>query len=401
MSNPIPAAPQQQRLFSDTLARIAEKVAQDERTIGVEFPQLTAPDGSWVTLPASLSAGYSGSAWSHGNWFCGFWVGLLCASYLRTENRKYLEWARERMRLVAQRADDRNTHDIGFIFDSSAVTAHHVTGDEWYASIAMQAADRLRARIVNTQSGSYIASWGPLSDARARCSSAIDTMANLPLLYWASRHSGDGSYALAAEAHARMTAKGFIRADHSTYHAVEYDTVTGDRVRGYTFQGFSDESAWTRGQGWAIYGYVASARETGNLEYLRLAEELAEYYVRRLGSRRIPPYDFDATGEDAKILDTAAGAVIASALIEMGRIHPDAAAGKRWGEQGCAMLAALCEDAFAAEDSHRGALKHSCYSRPHNEGVDSATMFGDFFFVEALCRVALPGRLRPELSILK
>jgi unsaturated chondroitin disaccharide hydrolase len=351
-----------------------------------------------VTLPASLSAGYNGAAWSHGNWFCGFWVGLLCASYLRTEDKKYLGWARERMRLVAQRADDGNTHDIGFIFDSSAITAHHVTGDKWYADIALQAADKLRARIVNTRGGSYLASWGPLSDARARCSSAIDTMANLPLLYWASRYSGDGSYSLAAEAHAQMTARGFIRSDKSTYHAVEYDTTTGERVRGYTFQGFADESAWSRGQGWAIYGYVISARETGKVEYLGVAEQLADYYIQRLEGRQIPPYDFDATGEDAKILDSAAAAVVASALIEMGRIHPDAAAGRKWGQRGVEMLEALCRDAFASEDSHRGCLKHSCYSRPHKEGVDSATMFGDFFFVEALCRVALPGGLRPELS---
>jgi unsaturated chondroitin disaccharide hydrolase len=197
-----------------------------------------------------------------------------------------------------------------------------------------------------------------------------------------------------------MTAKGFIRADQSTYHAVEYDTVTGERVRGYTFQGFADESAWSRGQGWAIYGYVESARETGNLEYLRLAEKLADYFLERLGDRRIPPNDFDAIGEDAKILDSAAGAVVATALIEMGRIHPNAAAGKRWSARGCEMLAALCTDAFAAEDSHRGALKHSCYSRPHNEGVDSATMFGDFFFTEALCRVVHAGRFRPETSAL-
>lgn len=398
MSHPIPASAQQQRLFSDTLGRIAAKVADDERSIGIEFPQLTAPDGRWITLPASLSAGYSGSAWSHGNWFCGFWVGLLFASYLRTEDRKYLSWARESMRLVAQRADDGNTHDIGFIFDSSAIPAYHVTGDKWYADIAMQAADKLRARIVNTRAGSYLASWGPLDDARARCSSAIDTMANLSLLYWASRYSGDGSYRLAAEAHAQMTAKGFIRADKSTYHAVEYDTVTGERVRGYTFQGFADESAWSRGQGWAIYGYVTSARETGKVEYLKLAEQLAQYYIKRLDGRAIPPYDFDATGEDAKILDTAAAAVVASALIEMGRIHPDAAAGKKWGVHGVEMLEALCRDAFAKEDSHRGCLKHSCYSRPHNEGVDSATMFGDFFFVEALSRIVLPGRFRPELS---
>lgn len=390
------ASAPQMRLFNDTLARVAEKVAEDEPTLGVEFPHVTAPDGRWIALPASLSAGYSGTAWSHGNWLCGFWVGLLLVSYLRTDEKKYLGWARERMRLVAQRADDPNTHDIGFIFDSSAIPAYHVTGDAWYAEIAMRAADKLRARLVNTLSGSYLASWGPLSDPRGRCSSAIDTMANLSLLYWASRHSGDGSYRLAAEAHAQMTARAFIRPDGSTYHAVEYDTDSGERRRGYTFQGAFDESFWARGQGWAIYGYVNSARETGKLEYLQLAESLAQAYIQRLDGRQVPPWDFDATGDDAGIKDTAAAAVVASALIELGRIHPDADAGAGWGGRGCKMLEALCRDEFAAEAGHRGLLMHSCYSKPHDEGVDSATMFGDFFFAEALCRIALPGGLRPQ-----
>lgn len=401
MTNPISVSDAQRRLFDDVLARIAEKAAQDEKAIGIEFPYVTAPDGHWRTQPASVSAGYAGSAWSHGNWFCGFWVGVLLASYLRTSNVKYLEWAGERMRLVSQRAEDRNTHDIGFIFDSSAVPAFHITGDRSYAGIAMRAADALRSRLVNTDQGSYLASWGPLSDERARCSSAIDTMANLPLLYWASRHSGDGSYRLVAEAHAQATAKAFIREDWSTFHAVEYDTVTGERKRGYTFQGYADDSAWSRGQGWAIYGYVVCARETGKRTYLHLAEQLAEYYLRRLDGKQIPPWDFDAKGESANILDSAAAAVVASALIEMGRIHPDRAVGQRWGTQGCLMLEALCREAFASDGGHRGALRHSCYSKPHNEGVDSATMFGDFFFVEALCRVALPGRFRPEVSELR
>jgi len=389
-----PAAPQL-RLFQDTLLRAAQKCADDEPTLGVEFPHVTALDGSWVKWPASISAGYTGEAWSHGNWLCGFWVGLLLAAYRRTDDKRYLTWARERMRLVAQRADDPNTHDIGFIFGSSAIPAFHVTGDPWYAGLAMQAADKLRARLVITRGGSYLASWGPLSDPRGRCSSAIDTMANLPLLYWASRHSGDGSYRLAAEAHAQMTAHGFLRADDSTYHAVEYDTETGARKRGYTFQGAGDESAWSRGQCWAIYGYVESARESGKLEYLKLAERVAVYYLKRLDGRQVPPWDFDATGADAQILDTAAAAVAASALIELGRIHPDATAGTAWSTKGLAMLEALCREQFAQEDAHRGLLKNACYSRPHNEGVQSATMFGDYFFIEALCRAAMPGALQP------
>lgn len=388
-----------QQLFKQTLDRIAQKVAEDEPTLGVEFPYVTAPDGRWKLLPASLSAGYSGEAWSHGNWFCGFWVGLLFTSYLHTGQERYLTWARERMRLVAQRAEDGNTHDIGFIFESSALPGFHITGDEWYANIGLQAADRLRARLVTTPAGSYIASWGPMSDPRGRCSSAIDTMANLPLLYWASNHSGDGSYRHAADAHAAMTATGFIRPNNSTYHAVEYDEATGRRTRGFTFQGCADESDWARGQAWAIYGYVESARETHKRVYLDLAESTAAYYLKRLDGRLVPPWDFDATGADADIKDTASAAIVASAFIELGDIHPDVAARASWRKLGLEMLTGLCEQEFALEASHRGLLKNSCYSKPHNEGVVSATMFGDYFFAEALCRAAMPGRLRPASTV--
>ena len=232
---------------------------EDEATIGVGFPYVTEESGAWRTMPASLSAGYSGGSWSHGNWFCGFWVGLLIAAHLHTGEDRFLALARERMRLVAPRCEDPNTHDIGFIFWSSAVRAHHVTGEGWFADLAVRAAERLRARLITTPAGAYLSSWGPLDDPRGRLSSAIDTMANLPLLYWAADQVDDGSFRLAGEAHARMTQGAFIRADFSTYHAVEYDEE-GKRSRGYTFQGHANESLWSRGQGWAIYGYRGHGR---------------------------------------------------------------------------------------------------------------------------------------------
>lgn len=385
-------------LFNEVLDRLVEKTAADEPTFGVEFPHVTRPDGSWVTLPASLSAGYSAKGWSHGNWLCGFWVGVLLSAYLHSGEPKFLGWARERMRLVGQRAQDPNTHDIGFIFDSSAVPAFDITGDEWYATFALEAANKLRARLVTTQSGAYLASWGPLSDPRGRAASAIDTMANLSLLYWAANHSDDGSYRLAAQAHAQTTATSFIRADGSTYHAVEYDVKTGARVRGYTFQGAHDESLWSRGQAWAIYGYVRSFRETGKREYLALAERLAEHYLVRLGERHVPPWDFDAQGADARIKDTAAASIVSSALLDLGRLHPDETAGARWYQQGIAMLEVLCREEFNRDPSRHGLLNNSCYSKPHNEGVAGATMFGDFYFCEALAGVAMPGKLRPAIT---
>lgn len=385
----------QRTIFEGALDLMTEKIEQDERSIGVEFPHVTDSGGQWRTYLASWSAGYAGNAWSHGHWTCGYWVGLLLAAYLRSGEERFLTWARERMRLVAQRAEDPNTHDIGFIFDGSAIPGFHVTGDNWYADIALRAANRLRARLVTTRNGAYLSSWGPLSDPRGRTSSAIDTMGNLSLLYWAAQHSGDGSFRHAAQAHADKSAQAFVRDNGSTYHAVEYNPTSGARVRGYTFQGYGDRSTWSRGQAWAIYGYVSTARETADRKYLLLAERLADYYLQRLGSATVPPWDFDDPQAPDTRQDSAAAAIVAAALVELGAIHPDKRAGGGWQVRAAGMLERLCTDYLARTPEQRGLLMHGCYSKPHNDGVDSATMFGDFYFVEALCKLILPGKFRP------
>jgi unsaturated chondroitin disaccharide hydrolase len=383
-----------EKLFLEALDLNAAKLLADEPKLGTNFPYVTLPSGAWDTLPASHSAGYQGANWSHGNWFCGFWVGLLVAAYLRTRDEKYLALAKERMLLVAPRANDGNTHDIGFIFYPSAIALFHVTGDAHYADIAAQAADRLRRRLIMTPRGSYISAWGPLDDMRGRRSSAIDTMANLPLLYWAAHYEDDASFALAGEAHAKMTRKSFIRPDMSTYHAVEYDIDTGERARGFTFQGYADSSCWPRGQAWAIYGYARTAEATGKRVYLDLAEELSDYFLKRTGSSLVPPWDFDDPAVPNTLLDTAASAIVASAFADMAALHPDPNKGEVWGQRARDILAVLCERHLAREEAHRGLLRHGCYSKPHNQGVDSAVMFGDFFFIEALCSVVMPGGLR-------
>jgi unsaturated chondroitin disaccharide hydrolase len=382
------------RLFLDALDLCARKLLEDEPTLGVYFPYVTLPSGAWATMPASLSAGYRNGHWSHGNWFCGFWVGLLLIGYLRTGDEKYLQLADQRLLLLAPRATDGNTHDIGFIFYPSAIAAHHITGDKRYGDLALRAAVQLRRRMIMTPKGSYLSSWGPLDDERGRRSSAIDTMANLPLLYWAGAYEGDASFVLAGEAHAIMTRSAFIRPDGSTYHVVEYDLATGERRRGFTFQGSADESCWPRGQAWAIYGYVRTAEATRKREYLELAETLAEYYLRRTGPDMIPFWDFDDPAIPNVPRDSSASAIVASALLDLAALHPDGQASMKWRERAFDILTVLCRCYLATEPSHRGLLREGCYSKPHNEGIASAVMFGDFFFAEALCSVVMPGKLR-------
>lgn len=381
--------------YGTVLDLLAQKLREDEAAIGVEFPYVTAPDGRWLTMPASRSAGYSGADWSHGNWFCGFWIGLLLAAHLHSGDETLLAAARERMVLVAPRAEDGNTHDIGFIFLSSAIPLFHVTGDARYADTAVRAADKLRARLITTASGAYVSSWGPLDDVRGRSSSAIDTMANLRLLYWAADRCDDGSFRLAGEAHAAKTWECMVRDDRSTYHAVEYDLASGERRRGYTFQGFADESCWPRGQSWAILGMAETAKATGKPAYLDRAIELAEYYVRRTGASSVPPWDFDDPGESRAVLDSSAAAIAASRFLTISRVAREESVSRRWRDAALDVLDGLCRDYVAYEPSHRGLLKHAVYSMPHNIGTDSATLFGDYYFVECLAHLTMEGAFQP------
>lgn len=385
----------QEQLYHDALDLLSRKILEDEASLGINFPYVTSPTGSWETMPASLSAGYQGDTWNHGNWFCGFWVGLLMAAYLHTDDARYRSIAEERMRLVAIRADDGNTHDIGFIFYSSARVAHHITGDPGYRNLALRAADRLRRRIITTQRGAYISAWGPLDDQRGRRSSAIDTMANIPLLYWAASQADDNSFLLVGEAHAIMTRGALVRDDYSTFHAIEYSLPGGEHSPGFTFQGYSDASCWSRGQAWAIYGFVATYAATGKAAYLKLAEDLARYWLDRVGADLVPFWDFDDPAIPDAPRDTAAAAITASALLDLAGVHPEPAVAADWRAKGEAILDRLCCDYLATDERHRGLLRHGCYSKPHNIGPDAAVLFGDFYFVEALCSAVMPGRFKP------
>jgi unsaturated chondroitin disaccharide hydrolase len=380
--------------FERAMDLMGSKLLEDERTIGVAFPYVTKPNGAWDTMLASRSAGYDGKAWSHGNWFCGFWVGLLVAAYHRSGETQFLDLARERMRLVAQRAKDGNTHDIGFIFWSSALPLFRATQETAFAELGLEAANRLRSRIVTTSAGAYVSSWGPLDDPRGRASSAIDTMANIPLLYWAAKETGDESFVLAGEAHAEMTERNFIRPDGTLYHAVEYDTGTGVRTRAYTFQGYSDESSWSRGAGWAVYGFAATAAATGRRSYLDRALALATTWLEQLGDRSCPPWDFsDPAAAPAR--DSSAAAIMGAALLDIGLLHPDATERERWTQAGVRLISGVTRDCLAIGPSHRGVLLHGCYSKPHNIGPDAAVLFGDYYYMEAIGRLLFPGKLSP------
>jgi len=350
-----------------------------------EFPHVT-DDGHWRTWPADIYAGWEGDNWSHGNWTCGFWVGLLWLAFLRTRDPRFERWALRSGELVAPRQHDENTHDIGFIFYPSFALGHWIAGDEELKAPAVQAARTLAARF-NSQ-GMYLQAWGPLDHPLARASTAIDTMMNLPLLWWAAHQTGEKELADIARAHAATSARYYLRPDGSTYHIYTFDPDTGEGVEGGTYQGADPNSTWSRGVTWGIYGWALAYREHGDPSFLKAAEKAADYFVGALPGDLVPPWDF-ADRDPAAPRDSSATAICANAFMELADIHPNSLRRAYYHGLAEAMLASLCKD-YLARDKRReeGILLHSAYSVPHQDAVDSSVMWGEWFFLRAVAQLS-------------
>lgn len=230
----------------------------------------------------------------------------------------------------------------------------------------------------------------------------IDNMMNLELLFFASMKTGDPKYRNAAISHATKTMKNHFRDDYTTYHVVDYDTATGEVLHQQTNQGYADNSTWSRGQGWAIYGFTLMFRETKDTVFLHTAKKAADYYMNHpnLPEDKIPYWDFNAGKEgyvsdvdfssrhlDYIPRDASAAALVASALLELSTYCSGEEA-QKYFEFAEGTLASLASAEYLAKEGTNGGflLKHSVGSLPHNNEVDVPLIYADYYFLEALLR---------------
>lgn len=230
----------------------------------------------------------------------------------------------------------------------------------------------------------------------------IDNMMNLELLFWASKATDDPSFRNIAISHAEKTMKYQIRKDGSSYHLACYDPETGNFIKGETSQGYSNESTWSRGQGWGIYGFTLCYRETKDPRFLKTAQRMADYYINHpnLPSDKIPWWDFDAhrpgfvPGKFSKTnkyvqnyRDASAAAVTASALLELSS-YVKGDKKKIYIETAQQTLTSLSSPEYRAEEGKNGnfILKHSTGAIPHGSEVDVPLIYADYYFLEALLR---------------
>lgn len=212
-------------------------------------------------------------------------------------------------------------------------------------------------------------------------------MMNLELLFWASKETGDPIFHDIAIVHANTTMKNHFRDDYSTYHVIDYDTITGEVLNRNQHQGYKDESTWSRGEAWAIYGFTATYRDTKDESYLKVARNIADFIFTHpnLPTDLIPYWDFDAPNIPNEERDVSAATITASALYELSTYGGDKAEQyKKWADT---ILENLTKDYRASLNSDGGfLLLHSTGAKSLNSEIDVPLVYADYFFLEALLR---------------
>jgi rhamnogalacturonyl hydrolase YesR len=318
------------------------------------------------------------------DWTSGFFAGNLWMVYELTGDEKWKKHAIDYTLPLEQEQWDGGTHDLGFKMFNSFGKAYQNTGDEKYKNVVIQSALTLATRF-NPNVG-CIRSWDHNAD-KWDFPVIIDNMMNLEMLMWAAKETGNDTLRQIAITHAQTTAKNHFRDDYSTYHVIDYNPETGEVENRNTHQGYSDESAWARGQAWGLYGYTMMYRETGMEEFLALAENIAGYILKQEGIKegQIPYWDFDAPNIPNEPYDASAAAIIVSALYDLSTFSEN---GNEYKSVADRLFGTLSTPEFLAPVGENGGflLKHSTGHLPHNSEIDVPIVYADYYFLESILK---------------
>ena len=320
------------------------------------------------------------------DWTNGHWAGALWLLHEATGDDFFRARAEEWTALLAPCAKIDYHHDVGFIAMCSFGQGRRILGTDRYDAVLLETAASLSKRF--HPGLGLIRSWGKI-DQKDRFLVIPDNLMNLELLEWAAKApGGDPRFDAIARSHADVTMRNHFRSDGGTYHVLDYDQETGRVKAVERGQGASCLTAWSRGQAWGVYGYTMMARETGDRRYLDFARKLADYAINHPGMPEdgVPYWDFGAPGEER---DSSAGAILSSALLELAGFcaAPHAARYRSFAEK---TLASLSSPAYFSQGGEAGhfLLKHGMGAKPMGSEIDVPLVYGDYYFLEALLRLA-------------
>jgi unsaturated chondroitin disaccharide hydrolase len=332
------------------------------------FPMYTV-NGRWQ---------HGGETWT--NWCEGFLGGQLWLVYQHTRDTWWQEKAEHYARLIEHRKTDRNVHDLGFLFWSTWKRWYDLTGDPAINNVVIEAGRTLALRF--KENGQYLRSFV------AENSLFIDIMMNVGLIFYAAQQTGDEDLRRIATQHCLTTRRYLVRGDGSTAHEGIFDLETGEFLRQSTHQGWRSDSAWARGQAWALYGFGTAYTFTQDVRFLQTAEACASYYLEYTPEHGIPPNDWNEP-EPELPYESSAAAITASGLLNLSRLVDNPERTRLYRAYALRILDTLTSPEFLAMETSgwEGILKHGSYHQRKGLGVDESVMWGDYFFLEALSKV--------------
>lgn len=361
-------------VYENAIEEALDKIKMNIERFGKQFPH-TSENNVYQLNPNT-------------DWTNGFWVGLLWQAYEASGNEIFLDAAKEKTAQMVERLEKNSgldTHDIGFLYIPATVAEWKVLQSEKAKRYSIQAADRLMQRY-NEKAG-IIQAWGPFKHPELGGRVIIDCLMNMPLLFWASEQTGKEKYKKAAIQFIEKARRYLVRGDDSSYHTFYFDQENGQPIGGKTAQGYADGSTWTRGQAWAIYGFALAYRYTKDEKYLETSIRTAKFFIEHLPENKVTYWDFDAPVDENIKPDSSASAITACGFHEL----------LEWLDEGSkeydllhstlhASLNTLIKD-YATESESEGLIDHGFYSVLEGKSPDDYTIWGDYFYFEALVRL--------------
>lgn len=321
-------------------------------------------------------------------WTNGFWTGELWLGYEYTneEAMKKLAQANDRSFLDrVKRRIELDHHDLGFLYTPSCMAEYKLLHTPEAKEASILAADKLIERYQEV--GGFIQAWGELGKPE-HYRLIIDCLLNIQLLFWASEQTGDPKYAQMATQHFYTSANNVIRDDASAFHTFYFDPKTGEPVKGVTRQGYSDDSAWARGQAWGIYGIPLTYRFVKDEDCFGLFKGMTNYFLNRLPKDHVSYWDLIFGDGSGHSRDSSATATAVCGIHEMLKYLPEVDSDKLTYKYAMhAMLRSLIDNYANREiKPGRPLLLHGVYSWHSGKGVDEGNIWGDYYYLEALIR---------------
>lgn len=355
--------------INNVWAKVENKLERTSKTSGDTFFPYSTKNGKFIEKPDI--------SW----WTNGFWPGIMWLMYVGTNNEYYKKVA-EGLELELDKAlygFDGLHHDVGFMWLLSSVANYRLTGNAESKKRGMLAATILAARY--NPVGQFIRAWNGDKVGWA----IIDCMMNIPLLYWATKESGDPRFKQIAMCHADTVMRTFIRPDGSVNHINSFDPETGEFIESFGGQGYGVNSSWTRGQAWAIYGFVLSYIHTKKQKYLDTAKRVAHYFISALASCDdfVPNCDFRSPKEPI-YKDTTAGVIAACGFIEISRNVPELE--KDMYLNSALKILKATEEHYCEWSENEDSIVQMG-TEAYNNGQNMSIIYGDYYFIEAILKL--------------